>query len=80
MKKKYQGSSRVNHAQLQALRRDFETLLMKDGEPIIDYCARTMGIVNKMRFHSEKMEDVAIVEKIFRSLVPKYDYAQAKGS
>ncbi|KAF2287587.1 hypothetical protein GH714_001413 [Hevea brasiliensis] len=32
MKKKYQGSSRVKRAQLQALRRDFETLQMKDGE------------------------------------------------
>ena len=74
MKKKYQGSSRVKHAQLQALRKDFETLQMKDGESITDYCARTMGIVNKMRFQSEKMEDVAIVEKILRSLVPKYDY------
>ncbi|KAL5562299.1 hypothetical protein UlMin_032046 [Ulmus minor] len=73
MKKKYQGFSRVKCAQLQALRRDFETQ-MKDGESITDYCARTMGIVNKMRFHGEKMEDLAIVEKILRSLVPKYDY------
>ncbi|KAL5560315.1 hypothetical protein UlMin_036526 [Ulmus minor] len=60
MKKKYQGSSR--------------TLQMKDGESITDYCARTMGIINKMRFHGEKMEDLATVEKILRSLVPKYDY------
>ncbi|KAL5571277.1 hypothetical protein UlMin_020874 [Ulmus minor] len=74
MKKKYQGSSRVKRAQLQALRRDFETLQMKEGESITDYCARTMGIINKMRFHGEKMEDLAIVEKILRSLVPKYDY------
>ena len=32
MKKKYEGSTRVKRAQLQALRRDFETLQMKDGE------------------------------------------------
>lgn len=74
MKKKYQGSSRVKRAQLQVLRRDFETLQMKDGESITSYFARTMGIANKRRFHGEKMEDVAIVEKILRSLTPKFDY------
>ncbi|XP_022883365.1 uncharacterized protein LOC111400168 [Olea europaea var. sylvestris] len=74
MKKKYQGSSKVKCAQLQALRRDFATLQMKDGIYVTNYCARTMGIANKMRFHGEKMEDVAIVEKILRSLTPKFDY------
>ena len=74
MKKKYQGSSRVKRAQLQALRKDFETLQMKDSESVTTYCARTMGIANKMRFHGEQMKDVAIVEKILRSLAPKYDY------
>ncbi|KAK3012760.1 hypothetical protein RJ639_008108 [Escallonia herrerae] len=58
--KKYQGSSRVKRAQLQALRRDFKVLQMKDGESVTSYCARTMEISNKMRFHSEKMEDVKI--------------------
>ena len=40
----------------------------------MSYCARTMEISNKMRFHGEKMNDVTIVEKILRSLTPKYDY------
>ena len=74
MKKKYQGSARVKHAQLQALKKDFETLQMKDGESVTSYCARTMEISNKMRFHGEKMEDFTIVEKIFHSLTPKFDY------
>lgn len=74
MKKKYQGSSTVKRAQLQALRMDFETLQMRDGESLTSYCVRTMRIANKMEFHGEKMDDVAIVEKILRSLSPKYDY------
>ncbi|KAG6530472.1 hypothetical protein ZIOFF_012711 [Zingiber officinale] len=74
MKKKYQGSARVKRAQLQALRRDFETLQMKDGESVTSYCARTMEISNKMRFHGEKMGDVTIVEKILHSMTPKFDY------
>ncbi|PNX69644.1 retrovirus-related Pol polyprotein from transposon TNT 1-94, partial [Trifolium pratense] len=32
MKQKYQGSTKVKRAQLQALRREFEVLGMKDGE------------------------------------------------
>ncbi|XP_049369600.1 uncharacterized protein LOC125834501 [Solanum verrucosum] len=74
MKKKYQGSSRVKRAQLQALRKDFETLEMKEGESVTNYCARTMQITNKMRFHGEKINDIAIVEKILRSLTSKYNY------
>jgi len=27
-----------------------------------------------MRFHGEEMKDIAIVEKILRSLAPKFDY------
>ncbi|KAL5823158.1 hypothetical protein ACOSQ3_021109 [Xanthoceras sorbifolium] len=47
---------------------------MKDGESVTGYCARTMGIANKMRFHGEQMNDVVIIEKILCSLAPKYDY------
>ena len=74
MRKKYQGTARVKRAQLQALRRDFETLQMKEGESVMSYCARTMETSNKMRFHGEKINDVTIVEKILHSLTPKYDY------
>ncbi|KAK8274685.1 hypothetical protein V6Z11_D10G090000 [Gossypium hirsutum] len=62
MKTKYQGSSRVKRAQLQALRRDFEVLQMKDGESITDYCARTMGII--LRSLSPKYDyDVCSIEE-----------------
>ncbi|XP_039051525.1 uncharacterized protein LOC120192912 [Hibiscus syriacus] len=37
-----------------------------------------MGITNNMRFHGEKMGDTTIVEKILRSLSPKYDYVSAQ--
>ncbi|XP_060671380.1 uncharacterized protein LOC132803142 [Ziziphus jujuba] len=63
-----------SETQLQALREDFETLQIKDGESVTSYCSKTMGIANNMRFHGEKMEDVAIVEKILRPLALRYDY------
>ena len=64
MKKKYEDSARVKRAQLQALRRDFETLQMKDGESVTSYCARTMEISNKMCFHGETKDIVFFKTKV----------------
>jgi hypothetical protein len=33
-----------------------------------------MAIVNKIRIHGDKAEDVTIVEKILRSLAPKFNF------
>ncbi|XP_028088853.1 uncharacterized protein LOC114289345 [Camellia sinensis] len=74
MKKKYQGTSKVKRSQLQALRREFETLQMKSGESASDYFSRTMAIANKIRIHSDQTQDVIIVEKILRSMTMKFDY------
>ncbi|GKV46281.1 hypothetical protein SLEP1_g53273 [Rubroshorea leprosula] len=35
---------------------------------------KTMAIANKMRIHGENLEDVAIVEKILRSMTTKFNY------
>ncbi|KAH0658020.1 hypothetical protein KY289_026768 [Solanum tuberosum] len=74
MKKKYQGSTRVKRAHLQAMRKDFETLEMKEGESVTNYCARTIEITNKMRFHGENIDDIGVVGKILRFLTSKYNY------
>lgn len=39
LKKKYQGTTRVKHAQLQALRKEWEILQMKTGESMNEYFA-----------------------------------------
>jgi hypothetical protein len=74
LKQKYQGTARVKRAQLQALRKEFEVLHMKMGESVNDYFARTLTIINKMRIHGEYMNDVVVIEKILRSMTPKFDY------
>ena len=48
MKQKYQGSTKVHRAQLQALRREFELLSMREGEKVDKYISRTLTVVNKM--------------------------------
>ncbi|CAJ2671832.1 unnamed protein product [Trifolium pratense] len=74
MRTKYQGSSKVKRAQLQALRRDFEILAMKDNESINDYFARTLSIVNKMTAQGHKMDTTDVVEKILCSLTSRFNY------
>ncbi|XP_050886762.1 uncharacterized protein LOC127092031 [Lathyrus oleraceus] len=68
------GNARAKRVQLQALRTEFVTLRMKTGELVTDYLYRTMAVANKMRVHGEKMEDVKIVEKILRSMTPKFNF------
>lgn len=74
MRQKYQGSTRVKRAQLQALRKEFEVLQMKEGETVDEYFARTLIIANKMKVHGERMEQVVIIEKILRSMTSRFDY------
>src|SRR5690606_18389794 len=74
MKIKHQGNARVKRAQLQRLRKTFETLEMRYGEGIVSYFGRVMEIVNDMRNCGEAMEDVKIVEKILRSLTDNFNF------
>ncbi|RVW23483.1 Retrovirus-related Pol polyprotein from transposon TNT 1-94 [Vitis vinifera] len=74
MKQKYQGSTRVKRAQLQALRREIEVLQMKEGESVDEYFAQTLTIANKMKIHGESMKQVVIIEKILRSMTSRFDY------
>lgn len=74
MKQKYQGTDRVQRAQLQALKRDFEVLQMKAGEPVYGYFSRTLTIANNMRQHKGKITDEDVIENILRSMTQNYDY------
>ena len=47
---------------------------MKSGESVTDYFSQTMAIVNKMRIHGDKKEDITVVEKILRSMTPKFNF------
>lgn len=74
MKTKYQGNKRVQSAQLQRLRRNFEVLEMKESDTISEYFSKVMVVANDMRNLSEEMTEAKIVEKILRTLVEKFTY------
>ncbi|KAL0558913.1 hypothetical protein IC582_003500 [Cucumis melo] len=77
LQKAFQGDSRVLVVKLQSLKRDFETLMMKNGESIADFLSRATTIISQMQTYGETITDQTIVEKVLRSLTPKFDHVVA---
>ena len=59
----YKGDDKVKMVRLQTLRSEFDTLKMKDSEPIEDYFNRVISIVNQLKVNGE-IENQRIVKKI----------------
>lgn len=49
-------------------------LHMKNGKTVNEYIARTLVVANKMKANYEDKGDVVAVEKILRSMNPKFNY------
>jgi hypothetical protein len=74
MIKRYKEKTTAKRQQLQALRKKFKFLRVNMGELVIDCFSRTMKIINKMQIHDNKTEDITIIEKLIRSLTPKFNF------
>ncbi|XP_076948698.1 uncharacterized protein LOC143621046 [Bidens hawaiensis] len=70
----YNGDSQIKALKLQSLRRNFEKLFMKEGEMIGDYSRRVMALVSQNKTYRETVTDQTVIEKILRSLMPKFDF------
>ena len=64
----------MKRAQLQALRKEFELLAMKEGDKVDSFLGQTLIVVNKMKSNGETMEQSTVVGKILRSLTAKFNY------
>ena len=69
----YQGMEKVKTTKLQLLRRDFETLYMKESDNIDSFFTHVIGLVTQIRSHGETLEERRIVEKVFRILPSRFD-------
>jgi predicted GNAT family acetyltransferase len=65
----YKGAERVK----QHLKREFESLKMKDSEGISDYITRVQIVTNHLKRNGENLIEMRIVEKILRSLTNAFE-------
>ncbi|KAG7593894.1 Reverse transcriptase RNA-dependent DNA polymerase [Arabidopsis thaliana x Arabidopsis arenosa] len=70
----YKGADQVKKVRLQTLREEFEAVQMKEGELVSDYFSGVLTVTNNLKRNREKLEDVRIVEKVHRSLDPKFEH------
>ena len=47
---------------------------MKEGEFVFDYFLRVLTVINNFKRNGEKLDDVRIMEKVFRLLDLKFEY------
>ena len=59
---------------LQALRRMFEFLIMEESEIVVEYYNKIQELVNAMRSCGDKVTEQLVVNKVLRSLPPKFDH------
>lgn len=70
----YDGGDKLKEVKLQTLRRQFELLQTESTEKISDYFTRILNLTNLMKSYGEKIQDKVIVQKVLRTLLPKFDY------
>ena len=69
---RYEGDTKVKITKLQTLRIQYEKLRMHNEESIASFFLRLDDIVNRMRNMGETITDTTLLEKVLRSLTPKF--------
>ena len=58
---------------MQIPRREFESLSMKDREPVDSFYTRIIGLISQWKSTGENIEERITIEKTFRSFPPKFE-------
>eukprot|EP00253_Pinus_taeda_P033563 PITA_33563 len=69
----YEGDDQVKHAKLQTLRIQYENLKMYNDESVANYFLCVDEIVNYMKNLGEEIKEAVVVEKVLRSLSPRFE-------
>ena len=66
------GDGRVRKATAQYLRAEYESIALRDGEPIEDFALRLTGIVQRLVMLGDPEPDEKVVAKYLRVVRPRY--------
>ena len=58
---------------MQILRRDFESLSMKEIESVDSFYNKVVGLINQLKSHGENIEYQRVVGKNLRSIPPRFE-------
>ena len=70
----YQSFDKVKTSKLQILRRDFESLSMKETKWVDSFYTWDVGLINLLKYHGETIEDKRVVEKNLRCLPTRFKF------
>ncbi|XP_019420667.1 PREDICTED: uncharacterized protein LOC109330847 [Lupinus angustifolius] len=74
LEKSYEGAAKIKKVKLQTIRRKYELLQMEERETISDYLTKILTLTNQMKACGEEVKDQSVIEKVHRTLTPKYDH------
>lgn len=69
----YAGADKLKKVRLQTLQRQYELIQMESNEGIGTYFNKVQTLTNQMKGCGEAMSNQVIIEKVLRTLTPKYD-------
>ncbi|KAK2358763.1 hypothetical protein QL285_095917 [Trifolium repens] len=74
LQKSYGGDAKVKKVKLQALKRQYELLQMKNDESVADYFTRLVTLTNQMKNCGGNLDEQETVEKVLRTLTSKFEH------
>ncbi|XP_019439024.1 PREDICTED: uncharacterized protein LOC109344727 [Lupinus angustifolius] len=69
-----QGAEQLKKVRLQTLRRQYELMQMESNERVAQFFNKVITHTNAMKACGDKISDQSIIEKILRTLNPRFDH------
>ncbi|XP_068504337.1 uncharacterized protein [Phaseolus vulgaris] len=73
----YKGDDKIKRVHLETLRRQYELLQMEITKTVDVYKNKVIALTNQMKTNGETHSEQAKVEKILRSLTPRFEHVVA---
>ena len=70
----YNDDASIKKVKLQSLCKKYENINIKNNKKVLNYISRVILITNEMKYCGEILSGQVIIEKVLRSLTPKFDY------